>query len=64
MIKQKTLPELEEQRNQVSFDEKLHHIISLTQRDLQEKDLQLHLANKKILQLETKIKKLELKTKT
>ena len=64
MIKQKTLPELEEQRNQVSFDKKLHHIISLTQRDLQEKDLQLHLANKKILQLETKIKKLELKTKT
>ena len=41
---------------QISFDEKLHHIISLTQRDLQAKDLQLHLANKKILQLEAKLK--------
>ena len=56
MIKQKPISEIEKRRNQISFDEKLHHIISLTQRDLQAKDLQLHLANIKILQLEAKLK--------
>ena len=56
MIKQKPISEIEKRRNQISFDEKLHHIISLTRRDLQAKDLQLHLANKKILQLEAKLK--------
>jgi hypothetical protein len=62
MIKQKLLEKnLEEKRNQISFDEKLHFIITLTQRDLQEKDLQLHLANKRILQLEAKLRKLNLK---
>ena len=52
---------MEERRKQVSFDKKLHHIISLTQQDLQAKDLQLHLANKKILQLEAKLRKLNTK---
>ena len=62
MIKQKLLEKnLEKKRNQISFDEKLHFIITLTQRDLQEKDLQLHLANKRILQLEAKLRKLNLK---
>ena len=62
MIKQKPLEKnLEKRRNQISFDEKLHYIITLTQRDLQEKDLQLHLANKRILQLEAKLRKLNLK---
>jgi hypothetical protein len=61
MIKQKPIPEMEERRKQVSFDKKLHHIISLTQQDLQAKDLQLHLANKKILQLEAKLRKLNTK---
>jgi len=58
MIKQQIL---EKDLEKISYEEKLHHIISLTQRDLQAKDLQLHLANKKILQLEAKLIKLNSK---
>ena len=58
-IKQTFEKDIEKRRNQISFSEKLHYIIDLTQRDLQAKDLQLHLANKKILQLEATIRKLK-----
>jgi len=61
MMKQKPIPEMEKRRNEITCDEKLHHIITLTERSLQAKDLQLHLANKKILQLEAKLRKLNTK---
>tara|TARA_R100001443_G_scaffold1486_1_gene5514 strand:+ start:54 stop:233 length:180 start_codon:yes stop_codon:yes gene_type:complete len=57
MIKQKLLEKnLEEKRNQISFDEKLYCIITL-----KKAYKQLHLANKRILQLEAKLRKLNLK---